>query len=214
MAKPYTDADVDQLHNAFAKAWTAHDRVHPVLEQCDTAELSEDCCDRQGLLAVLDALAAAGRLTPGAHRLDQESATDIVERHLVAAADYHGPAAIRRDVARGIVDALTAPHPVPADARPAPAHVVTFTNGTWTLSHPDDCTVTTPTGPALICNVHDLAVEQLPAGWLTGGRYEVAANDLGDRLQILDRLHDDQCTAPVCAACGCWCHTPTEPKDA
>jgi len=169
MTTPYTDADVDQLHDVFARAWTAHLHApHPLPEQCAEGVNTEDCCDRQGLRAVLDALAAAGRLTP-------------------------------------------APHPVPADERPDPAHVVTFTDGTWTMTHPADCTVATPTGPTLICLVRDLAVEQLAGIRWMSGRYEVAANGDGDRLRILDRLHDDQCTYPVCAACGCWCHTPAEP---
>lgn len=62
--QPYTDTDVDQLHDVFARAWTTHERAHPVPEQCSGDEPAEDCCDREGLRAVLDALAAAGRLAP------------------------------------------------------------------------------------------------------------------------------------------------------
>ncbi|MEV0805753.1 hypothetical protein [Micromonospora sp. NPDC050200] len=63
---PYTDADVQLAYDAFVKAWTAHELVHPVPEVCpharDVAE--EDCCDEHGIRGALDALAAAGRLAP------------------------------------------------------------------------------------------------------------------------------------------------------
>ncbi|MFI1195501.1 hypothetical protein ACH4T9_19900 [Micromonospora sp. NPDC020750] len=59
---PYTDTDVDQLHDVFAKAWTEHERAHFPVPQCRTDDQAEDCCDREGLRAALDALAAAGRL--------------------------------------------------------------------------------------------------------------------------------------------------------
>ncbi|SCL32094.1 hypothetical protein GA0070616_4386 [Micromonospora nigra] len=70
-------------------------------------------------------------------------------------------------------------------------HVLAVANdGAWEIAHPTTCTVHTPTGPAVICLVHDLAIEQLPAdaSGLRAGRYEIAANDLGDRLSIGDRL--------------------------
>ncbi|MFG3709496.1 hypothetical protein [Micromonospora sp. NPDC047730] len=60
--KPYTDAELEFAHDAFAKAWTNHQTVHPLPEQCDPAEPEEDCCDREGLRAALAALAATGRL--------------------------------------------------------------------------------------------------------------------------------------------------------
>lgn len=58
------------------------------------------------------------------------------------------------------------------------------------------CIVATPTGPALICNVGDLAAEEQPAARLPAGRYEVDTNDLGDRLLVGDRLRDE-CTCPI-----------------
>ncbi|QDY06144.1 hypothetical protein FJK98_02340 [Micromonospora sp. HM134] len=82
-----------------------------------------------------------------------------------------------------LIQALAA-YPAPSVGR----HVlVVADDGTWTVEHPAGCTVHTPTGPAVICIVGDLAAEQLPTG-LPGGRYEVAANDLADRLLIGDRL--------------------------
>ncbi|WP_431976156.1 hypothetical protein [Micromonospora haikouensis] len=144
-----TDADVDLAHDAFARAWTAHERMHPVPDVC-THEPAEDCCDRAGLRAALDALAAAGRLAP--------------------------------------------PRPVPADEQPADRHGLTVdADGGWSVIHPDGCIVSTPTGPALICNVGDLAAEQRPAAQLPAGRYDVEANDLGDLLLIGDRVE----TAPA-----------------
>ncbi|WP_320069129.1 hypothetical protein [Micromonospora sp. RTGN7] len=96
---------------------------------------------------------------------------------------------------------------IPADERPVSGHVVAVAgDGAWEIEHPADCAVAAPTGPAVICLVHDLAVEQMPAAGLPPGRWDIEANDIGDRLRILERLHDDQCTPPVCAACGCWCH--------
>ncbi|MFI7072071.1 DUF6085 family protein [Micromonospora sediminicola] len=61
--KPYTDADVDDLHETFAKAWTLHLSQHSA-EACLSEMNTEDCCDRHGLLAALEALTAAGRLAP------------------------------------------------------------------------------------------------------------------------------------------------------
>lgn len=103
----------------------------------------------------------------------------------------------------GVEAAIRAADAASVAAVPA-RHVVTVSaEGTWAMSHPADCTVNTITGGAvLICLVYDLAVEQMPAGLLSAGRYEVAANDIGDRLRILDRLHDGQCTTTACAACG------------
>lgn len=81
-------------------------------------------------------------------------------------------------------------------------HVLSIdSDGGWSIDHPDPCVRMTPDGPGLVCNVEDLAREQLTGMRWTPGRYEVKANEIGDRLLILDRLHDDQCTA-----CGCWCH--------
>ena len=63
MPTPYTDADVDDLHETFAKAWTLHLGQHPA-PACPSDMNTEDCCDRHGLRAALDALTAAGRLAP------------------------------------------------------------------------------------------------------------------------------------------------------
>ncbi|MFE7869739.1 hypothetical protein ACFUYE_05240 [Micromonospora humida] len=123
-----------------------------------------------------------------------------------------------------LIQALAA-YPAPSAGR----HVlVVAADGTWTVDHPAGCTIHTPTGPAVICVVHDLAVEQLPAG-LPGGRYEIAANDLGDRLLIGDRLDPPahqpgerpslECGKRLCGGCDgqsagrgdtpctCTCHT-------
>ncbi|KXK63375.1 hypothetical protein AWW66_03415 [Micromonospora rosaria] len=79
--------------------------------------------------------------------------------------------------------------PVPDDDQSAGGHVlVVVGDGTWRIDHPADCTVATPTGPAVICLVQDLADELPPATRLPAGRYEATANDLGDRLLIGDRI--------------------------
>jgi hypothetical protein len=98
----------------------------------------------------------------------------------------------------------TVSDPVPADALPVRDHVVTFhADGTWTLAHPADC------ADFPDCKVRQLAERQVTsdlAQLVAGGRYTCSAGDLGDVFQLGERLHDDQCTTPVCAACGCWCH--------
>lgn len=74
-------------------------------------------------------------------------------------------------------------------------HVLAVHPHGWVIEHPAGCRVATPGGPALICLVEDLAREQLPGVDLAQGRYGIEANDLGDRLCILDRLGD---LAPCC----------------
>ncbi|MER7164518.1 hypothetical protein ABT336_00345 [Micromonospora sp. NPDC000207] len=81
-------------------------------------------------------------------------------------------------------------------------HVLTVASGReWEIDHPADCVVQTPTGPAVICLVHDLAVEQLPAAALPPGQYQVEPNDIGDKLCIFDRVAD---LVPA-AGRGCRC---------
>ncbi|MFI6819748.1 hypothetical protein ACIBJE_02200 [Micromonospora sp. NPDC050187] len=77
---------------------------------------------------------------------------------------------------------------------------------TWTIEHPADCTITPknggPSGP--VCLIEDLAREQLHDDKVPPpGRYEVEANDIGDRLCIFDRLDGPQPPADR----GCQCST-------
>ena len=89
--------------------------------------------------------------------------------------------------------------------RPTTAHVIAFDAvGTWTMEHPPSCRPA-----AAACPVRLLAERQITSDLtplVAGGRYTCSAGPLGDVFQLYERLHDDQCTTPVCAACGCWCH--------
>ncbi|MEU4781050.1 DUF6085 family protein [Micromonospora sp. NPDC023633] len=291
--KPYTDADVDDLHETFAKAWSLHLSQHPA-PPCNPEMNTEDCCDRSGLRAVLDALTAAGRLAPAdddPRHVIQFRADGWTIKHPLAcrlgdlfgcavnqaAEDLDGPPVPpgryvvtvdgidgRLRVGESVDEQAVAPaagaptgtcpctchqpdrcpckpgtpqhrhgaggyctvgNPVPADERPTREHVIAFAaDGTWTLEHPATCR------PAAVSRVPredptywDCAVRRLAERQVTsdltplvaGGRYTCSVGTLGDVFLLGDRLHDDQCTAPVCAACGCWCHaeeqTPAAP---
>lgn len=80
-------------------------------------------------------------------------------------------------------------------------HVLNLDADGWSIDHPDQCIRMTPTGPALVCNVEDLAGEQLTGIRGTPGRYEVTANRDGDRLIIWYRLPDQP-------ANRCHCEDP------
>jgi hypothetical protein len=145
---PYTDADVELVRSASRNA------------PCPACGRTTACrCrltdDQAGYRwrAVLDALAAAGRL------------------------------------------ASTGPNTLPGP------HILAVQGSDWTIEHPAACTVPAPTGPVIICLVEDLAREQLHDDKVPPpGRYEIEANDIGDRLCIFDRV-DGQ--APAGGGCRC-----------
>ncbi|MEU8264454.1 hypothetical protein AB0C02_28010 [Micromonospora sp. NPDC048999] len=95
------------------------------------------------------------------------------------------------------------------------SHEIAFdTDGTWTLEHPTGCRTAEHD---FDCRVRQLAERQITsdlAQLMAGGRYTCFAGDLGDLFQLGERLHDDQCTTPVCAACGCWCHAEEQTEEA
>ncbi|OKI47288.1 hypothetical protein [Micromonospora sp. CB01531] len=87
MTQPaYTDADVDQLHETFAKAWTLHlgqhSGQHSALAGCNSELNTEDCCDREGLRAVLAHLADAGRLTTNGRCGDIAPNLSLIASHI------------------------------------------------------------------------------------------------------------------------------------
>ncbi|PZF98534.1 hypothetical protein [Micromonospora deserti] len=98
-------------------------------------------------------------------------------------------------------------------------HVITFADdGTWSLEHPATCPPgNDPSATDWDCPLRQLAERQITpdlAALVAGGRYACTVNDLRDVFQLEDRLHDDQCTPPICAACGCWCHDEEPDPDA
>ncbi|MCX5066928.1 hypothetical protein OOJ91_13835 [Micromonospora lupini] len=239
MTKPYNDADVQAAASALKRSWDYRD-PHT---QSDAR-------------AVLDALAAAGRLAP----VDDPDAVQRMLDDATHAFTHARPGAERVEVIRDMLEGWYAAWPATAvtdehdgiarhlaalideaEARAvacpclpgAPKHrhgvggystsgelatetqhVITFAgDGTWTMEHSLGCRVT----PRRFgCRVRQLAERQITselAVLMAGGRY-TCHSVLGDLFQLGGRLHDDQCTEPVCAACGCWCHDeeqPTEP---
>jgi hypothetical protein len=77
-------------------------------------------------------------------------------------------------------------------ATPAARHILSVAGDGWSISHPADCTVHTPTGPQVICPVGDLAAEQIRedlTGWkLSAGQWAVEADAAGERLVLLGRV--------------------------
>ncbi|SCL43204.1 hypothetical protein GA0074692_6763 [Micromonospora pallida] len=74
---------------------------------------------------------------------------------------------------------------------PSAGHVLEITaDDTAALTHPPVCFVPDQAGgdTGLVCLLADLVDEQVPLGDLAAGRYEIALNDLGDRVSIGDRI--------------------------
>lgn len=192
-----TDEMVTTYKRAYQAEWKA---AAPVTTQGEATSVERDAV-RAGLAAVSQIsinTPTAGSCPCTCHQPDRCPCEPGTPDHKHGAGGY-----------------CTVGNPVPADARPVREHVIAFAaDGTWTIEHPATC----PAGERVVesghpvildCPVRALADRQIPADLaqlMAGGRYACSVGDIGDVFQLDDRLHDDQCTAPVCAACGCWCH--------
>ncbi|MEU6387683.1 hypothetical protein ABZ847_29470 [Streptomyces bauhiniae] len=171
MTDLYTDTDVTLVADAFVTTAKKNpvSLTTPPWAGVQT-RLTLGPTERDIARAVLDALAAAGRLAPTGpcpctcHRPDDCPCGPLTPTHRHGAGQH---CTVARD-GTGHVLAVAA-------------------DGTWQIHHPAGCTVHTRTGPVVICIVGDLAAEQLPTG-IPAGRYGIEANDIGDRLLIGDRL--------------------------
>jgi hypothetical protein len=180
--KPYTDADVETVTRALMAAPTV--LAHQIAA------------------AVLDALTAAGWLSPTTPRSAvQQMIADLTrDRDALKARN-----AVLALTIAAVTEALNLTMEQQAEpGGPDWSHEIAFdADGSWTIGHPDGC----PGHAFGDCDVQRLATEQA-AGFErfveAGSRYECAA--VGGVLGLGDRVHDDQCTQPICAACGCWCH--------
>lgn len=227
-AAPYTDSDVDLVRAAIRDA------------PCPACGRTRACrcrlTDEQAgyrWRAVLDALAAAGRLASGAG----QPKTPAYVHHLLDAflagqpLNFHGdpvPLDVQRRLAHAVANGqmgtvLTesgepAHHHGAGGYRTGAApgrHVLDVDAIGWTIHHPTACTITPRTGgqPAVICLVDETARTELAAARLTTGLYEVWAADepdhAGGHLRIGDRL-DDTTPLPAGArtASTCRCEDP------
>jgi len=206
MTNPTTPTDDRVRRGAeavFASLLAARDRLAAELAQVaaaiDAARQHED----QGAIApdrVLAGLAVlewpddrTNTVLPGVHYQTIEA--------VIRAADRAGGRDHQCDPVECTCELTTADAPRTLDD----GHIVTVDDGgAWHLDHPDGCWVPTPAGRSLICLVHDLCVEQLGTAQLGVGRYQVGANDLGDRLLIGDRIPD----ADTATTVPCRCEDP------
>ncbi|MBM0235931.1 hypothetical protein JNW88_00315 [Micromonospora sp. ATA32] len=186
--KPYTDADVKLVARALVDA---EDTPRWVPDDADPDEAERGHYAH----AVLAALAVAGRLATNGRCGDIAPSLSLLASRIrqtcrltAGHAGWH----------RGDDGSEWVEHG-PADAARQQHHVIAFTgDGTWSLEHPPSCAAV---GRCRVAVLAHLDVTASVARPLAGGRYACAANDLDDLFQLGDRLHDDQCTPPVCAAC-------------
>ncbi|MFI2663708.1 hypothetical protein [Micromonospora carbonacea] len=201
----YTDADITLAAEAIARVWG-----YRSLAEIDSVPDVEGPRVKADARAVLDALAAAGRLAAPTPAPTPPYVHHLLDAYLTGQPLNFHTDPVPLDVQRRLEHAVATGQ---MGTVPAPAgHVLTVTGDGllavgdgWMICHPADCTVHTPTGPILVCLVQDLAVEQNPAAKLPPGRYEIEANDLGDRLCIFDRQTPGPTPPP---GGGCFCEDP------